>query len=141
MWVFFEGATHHGVVRTLGIMPPKNKSNQKISTSKIMPKKATPKTKKPKKPAIHQKSQKSRVKNSSEDDATDKTAIHLKKDDYLVIINCLKIKHKYKKVHTKSISTGFGLTNEDGKAGITTINEKLEIMFPHYHEKNKLMGD
>ncbi|KNZ57703.1 hypothetical protein VP01_2095g3, partial [Puccinia sorghi] len=27
-------------------------------------------------------------------------------------------KDKYKKIHTKSISTGFGLTNEDQKAGI-----------------------
>ncbi|KNZ62486.1 hypothetical protein VP01_1264g2 [Puccinia sorghi] len=49
-------------------------------------------------------------------------------------------KDKYKKVHTKSISTGFGLTNEDQKVGISTINEKLESMFPHYHEMNELMG-
>ncbi|KNZ61029.1 hypothetical protein VP01_14619g1, partial [Puccinia sorghi] len=35
-------------------------------------------------------------------------------------------KDKYKKVHTKSIST--------------VINEKLESMCPHYHAMNKLMG-
>ena len=50
-------------------------------------------------------------------------------------------KDKYKKVHTKSISTGFGLTDEDRKAGITTIDEKLESMCPHYHAMNELMGD
>ncbi|KNZ45075.1 hypothetical protein VP01_850g2 [Puccinia sorghi] len=35
----------------------------------------------------------------------------------------------------------FGLNNEDQKAGISKINEKLEIMFPHYHVMNKSMGD
>ncbi|KNZ48106.1 hypothetical protein VP01_5904g1, partial [Puccinia sorghi] len=35
-------------------------------------------------------------------------------------------KDKYKKVHTRSISMGFGLTNEDQKAGISKINDKLE---------------
>ena len=33
------------------------------------------------------------------------------------------------------------MTDEDRKAGITTINEKLESMCPHYHAMNKLMGD
>ncbi|KNZ44463.1 hypothetical protein VP01_9142g1, partial [Puccinia sorghi] len=47
---------------------------------------------------------------------------------------------KYKKVHTKPISMGFGLTNEDQKEVISTINEKLEIMCPHYHVMNMLMG-
>ncbi|KNZ60384.1 hypothetical protein VP01_15623g1, partial [Puccinia sorghi] len=42
--------------------------------------------------------------------------------------------------HTKSISTGFDLTNEDQKAGISTINEKVERMCPPYHVMNKLMG-
>ena len=50
-------------------------------------------------------------------------------------------KDKYKKVHTKSISTGFWLTDEDCKVGISAINEKLESMFPHYHAMNELMGD
>ncbi|KNZ58808.1 hypothetical protein VP01_1859g2, partial [Puccinia sorghi] len=78
------------------------------------------------------------------------------KEDYLIIIKWPKIEwnynscfgtgetpavgYKYKKVHTKSIATGFGLTNEDRKAGICTINEKLESMCPHYHVMNKLMG-
>ncbi|KNZ48742.1 hypothetical protein VP01_5443g1, partial [Puccinia sorghi] len=79
--------------------------------------------------------------------------------DYLVILKWLKIernynsflgtgkapaicrpeKDKYKKVHTKSISKGFGL-NEDQKAGISKINEKLESMCPHYHVMNELIG-
>ncbi|KNZ61444.1 hypothetical protein VP01_139g5 [Puccinia sorghi] len=50
-------------------------------------------------------------------------------------------KEKDKKFHTKSISTGFGLTNEDQNAGISTINENLERMCPHHHVMNNLMGD
>ncbi|KNZ44355.1 uncharacterized protein VP01_923g1 [Puccinia sorghi] len=50
-------------------------------------------------------------------------------------------KDKYKKVHTKSMSTaGFGLTDKDQKVGIGSINEKLESMC-HYHSMNELMGD
>jgi len=156
-------------------MPPKNKSHPTPSTSKkstTLPKKATstkPKNSLPKRPAIRQKSKKNKGNNSPEDDADDKTAGHLKKDDYLVIIDWLKnernynacfgsgkapavgrpakgkingfemmainlrnqsaskinltprqmkdrfntYKDKYKKVHTKSISTGFGLTDKD----------------------------
>jgi len=183
-------------------MPPKNKSNQKKSTSKkttTMPMKSNPASKKstPKRPAIRRKSKKARGNDSSADDDADKTTGHLKKDDYLIIIEWLKIeknynacfgtgkapavgrpakgkingfemmainlrnqsatkinltpcqmkdrfntyKDKYKKVHTKSISTGFGLTDEDRKAGISTIDEKLESMCPHYHAMNELMGD
>ncbi|KNZ48313.1 hypothetical protein VP01_575g1, partial [Puccinia sorghi] len=48
-------------------------------------------------------------------------------------------KDKYKKVHTKSISTHCGLTNKDRKAGISTINENLKSMCTHYHVMNKLM--
>ncbi|KNZ64220.1 hypothetical protein VP01_10536g1, partial [Puccinia sorghi] len=51
-----------------------------------------------------------------------------------------KTDDKYKKVHTKSISTGFVLTNDDQKARISTIHDKLESMCPHYHEMNELMG-
>ncbi|KNZ62083.1 hypothetical protein VP01_13161g2, partial [Puccinia sorghi] len=50
-------------------------------------------------------------------------------------------KDKYKKVDTKSISMGFGLTNEDQKAEISTVNEKLESMCHHYHVMKELMGD
>ncbi|KNZ52295.1 hypothetical protein VP01_3625g3 [Puccinia sorghi] len=50
-------------------------------------------------------------------------------------------KDKYKKVQTKSSSTGFGLTNEDQKVVISTIDEKLESMCPHYHAMKHLMGD
>ena len=35
-------------------------------------------------------------------------------------------KDKYKKAHTKSLSTGFGLTPQDEKAGIKTIEDKLD---------------
>ncbi|KNZ45127.1 hypothetical protein VP01_8460g1, partial [Puccinia sorghi] len=34
---------------------------------------------------------------------------------------------------------GFGL-NEDQKAGISTINKKLEIMCPQYHAMKEVMG-
>ncbi|KNZ56575.1 hypothetical protein VP01_2372g1 [Puccinia sorghi] len=51
----------------------------------------------------------------------------------------LVVQQKYKKVHTKSISTGFGLTGEDQNVGISTINEKLESMCPQYHAMNELM--
>ena len=183
-------------------MPPKKKLNQIKSTSKNatpLAKGATPTSKKstPKRPAIRQKSKKTRGNDSSADEDADKTAGHLKKDDYLVIIEWLKndqnynacfgtgkapvvgrpskgkingfemmainlrnqspskinltarqmkdrfntYKDKYKKVHTKSLSTGFGLTDEDRKAGISTIDEKLESMCPHYHAMNDLMGD
>ena len=50
-------------------------------------------------------------------------------------------KYKHKKVHTKAISKGFGLTNEDRKAGISKIYEKLESMCSHYHAMNELMVD
>ena len=183
-------------------MPPKNKSNQKKSTSKkttTMPKKSTPASKKstPKRPAIRQKSKKARGNDSSADDDADKTTGHLKKDDYLIIIEWLKIeknynacfgtgkapavgqpakdkinvfemmainlwnqsptkikltpcqmkdwfntyKDKHKKVHTKSISKGFELNDEDCKVGISTIDEKIESMCSDYHVMNELMGD
>ncbi|KNZ57748.1 hypothetical protein VP01_2082g4 [Puccinia sorghi] len=122
-----------------------------------MPQKGTPKPKKqtPKKLSIPRKSKKNRGNNSLEDDAFDKTASHLKKEDYLVIIEWLNIKQNYNscigtgkapavgcpaKVHTKSIATGFGFTNEDQKVGISTIDEKLESMCPHYNTMSDLMG-
>jgi hypothetical protein len=41
--------------------------------------------------------------------------------------DCFKsYKDKYKKSHTKSMPTGFGLTPADWKLGITTIEDKLE---------------
>ncbi|KNZ45933.1 hypothetical protein VP01_7698g1, partial [Puccinia sorghi] len=45
----------------------------------------------------------------------------------------------YKKVHTKSIATGFGLNNEDQKSGISKFNEMLERLCPHCHAMKKLM--
>ncbi|KNZ60291.1 uncharacterized protein VP01_1579g3 [Puccinia sorghi] len=110
-----------------------------------------------KKPAIQRKSKKNRGNDSSEDDAADKTTGHLKKDNNLLLCNwegsCYddyqspksipledqpnscqmkdkfnNYKDMYKKVHTKSISMGFGLTNEDQKVQISTVNEKLESM-------------
>ncbi|KNZ54200.1 hypothetical protein VP01_3010g1 [Puccinia sorghi] len=31
-------------------------------------------------------------------------------------------------------------TNEDHKVGISTIDDKLESLCPHYHAMNELMG-
>ncbi|KNZ63512.1 uncharacterized protein VP01_11346g1 [Puccinia sorghi] len=81
-------------------MPPKKKFNQKTSTSK----KSTPIPKKAKlqptnpttgKPVIQRNSRKNGGNNSSEDDSADTTAGHLTKEDYLVIIEWLKIKWNY----------------------------------------------
>ena len=36
--------------------------------------------------------------------------------------------------------TGFGLTPQDEKAGIKTIEDKLDNMCPHYSAMNNLMG-
>ncbi|KAI7940940.1 hypothetical protein MJO28_013225 [Puccinia striiformis f. sp. tritici] len=41
-------------------------------------------------------------------------------------------KDKYKKAHTKSKTTGFGITSADPKAGIKTIPEKLDKICPLY---------
>ncbi|KNZ60084.1 hypothetical protein VP01_1612g7 [Puccinia sorghi] len=105
-----------------------------------MPKKASHKPTKPttKKPAIQRNSKR-----------TDK-------EEYLVMIEWLNIKHNcnscfqtrkapavgynYKQVNTKSISMGFGLTNEDQKVGISTTNDKIESMCPHYHARNNFMA-
>ncbi|KNZ63048.1 hypothetical protein VP01_1193g11 [Puccinia sorghi] len=92
----------------------------------------------------------------------DRTGGHLKEENYLVksngsrlnritmpalevgrliLINSTHSMTNTKKVHTKSISTGFGLTNQDQKVGISTINEKLETMCPQYHTMKELIGD
>ena len=62
-----------------------------------MPKKSTPASKKstPKRPAIRRKSKKARGNDSSADDDADKTTGHLKKDNYLIIIEWLKIEKNY----------------------------------------------
>ncbi|KNZ48142.1 hypothetical protein VP01_5882g1 [Puccinia sorghi] len=109
-------------------MPPRNKSNQKKSTSKEstpMPTKSSPKPTKTttKKPAIQ--------RNSSLEERGLPAALEQGMLLLLVV--------QQKKVHTKSITTGFGLTDEDRKAGISTINEKLERMCPHYHVIKDLM--
>ncbi|KNZ63863.1 hypothetical protein VP01_10903g1 [Puccinia sorghi] len=118
-----------------------------------MPKKASPKPKKPttKKQAIRRKSKKNRVNNSSEDDAADKTAGYLKKEDYLVIIEWLKIKRNYDSCFGTGKAPAVGYQpnplSDEGliqylqrQEGIITINEKLESMCPHYHAMNQLMG-
>ncbi|KNZ51595.1 uncharacterized protein VP01_3890g2 [Puccinia sorghi] len=94
-----------------------------------------------KKPAIQRKSKKNRGNNSSED--YDKTAGHLKKEDYLIIIEWLKIKQNY----NSCFGTGILLLVVQQKINpistktrICTINEKLESMCPHYHAMNNLMG-
>ncbi|KNZ45640.1 hypothetical protein VP01_7956g1 [Puccinia sorghi] len=155
-----------------------------------MPKKAFPKFTKPttKKPAIQRKSMKKRGSNSSEDDAAYKTAGHLKKEDYLVIIKWRKIKHRItiaaleqgrlllwssrkicfgtvtaaeqvlfavKSLKSIPLKDQPNPTSDEGLIQYlqrqlqksthqihihSTIDEKLEIMCPHYHAINKLMG-
>ncbi|KNZ54474.1 hypothetical protein VP01_2938g1 [Puccinia sorghi] len=52
--------------------------------------------------------------------------------DYLAIIEWLKIKRNH--------NSCFGTGKAQPPARISTINEKLEIMCPHYHTMNDLMG-
>ncbi|KAI9614831.1 hypothetical protein PSHT_01863 [Puccinia striiformis] len=47
---------------------------------------------------------------------------------------------KFKKAHTKSLSTGFGLTWANQKAGIKTDAEKLNKMCPLYTELFEVIG-
>ncbi|PLW47474.1 hypothetical protein PCASD_04388 [Puccinia coronata f. sp. avenae] len=161
------------------------------------PKKAIKKKAPPKKPTRGQKPTKKAAKVSTNNDPAEKTTGHLKKDDYLVIINWLKIKKnydacfgtgkaplvgqppkgtingfelmainlqnqstskmslssrqmkdcfnsykdKYKKTHTLSLATGFGLTPEDQQTGIQTIEQKLDSLCPHYQAMHELMGN
>jgi hypothetical protein len=49
-------------------------------------------------------------------------------------------KDKYKKTHTLSLSTGFGLTPEGQQTGIQTIKQKLDSLCPHYQPMHELMG-
>ncbi|PLW35838.1 hypothetical protein PCASD_14449 [Puccinia coronata f. sp. avenae] len=49
-------------------------------------------------------------------------------------------KDKYKKTHTLSLATGFGLTPEDRQTGIQTIKQKLDSLCPHYQAMHELMG-
>ncbi|PLW06043.1 hypothetical protein PCASD_25109 [Puccinia coronata f. sp. avenae] len=136
------------------------------------------------------------AKVSTNKDPAEKTTGHLKKDNYLVIIDWLKIKKnydacfgrgkaplverppkgtingfelmainlrnqstskislssrqikdrfnsykgKYKKTHTLSLATGFGLTPEDRQTGIQTIEQKLNSLCPHYQAMHGLMA-
>ena len=48
---------------------------------------------------------------------------------------------KYKKAQFASKSTGFGVTDEDIEAGITSVKEKLNSMCPYFHEMDDLFGD
>ncbi|PLW57475.1 hypothetical protein PCANC_02611 [Puccinia coronata f. sp. avenae] len=50
-------------------------------------------------------------------------------------------KDKYKKTHTLSLATGFGLTPEDRQTGIQTIEQKLDSLCPHYQVMHELMGN
>jgi hypothetical protein len=50
-------------------------------------------------------------------------------------------KDKYKKTHTLSLATGFGLTPEDQQTGIQTIEQKLNSLCPHYQAVHELMGN
>ena len=59
------------------------------------PKKAIKKKAAPKKPTRGRKPTKKAAKVSMDNNAAEKTTGHLKKEDYLVIINWLKIKKNY----------------------------------------------
>ncbi|PLW48633.1 hypothetical protein PCASD_03364 [Puccinia coronata f. sp. avenae] len=50
-------------------------------------------------------------------------------------------KDKYKKTHTLSLATGFGLTPEDQQTGIQEIKQKLDSLCPHYQAMHELMGN
>ncbi|PLW29668.1 hypothetical protein PCASD_20222 [Puccinia coronata f. sp. avenae] len=161
------------------------------------PKKAIKKKAPPKKPTRGRKPTKKAAEVSTNIDPAEKTTGHLKKDDYLVIIDWLKIKKnydacfgtgkaplvgqppkgtingfelmainlrnqstskislssrqmkdcfnsykdKYKKTHTLSLESGFGLTPEDRQTGIQTIKQKLDSLCLHYHAMHELMGN
>ncbi|PLW19863.1 hypothetical protein PCANC_09242 [Puccinia coronata f. sp. avenae] len=161
------------------------------------PKKAIKKKAPPKKPSRGQKPTKKAAEVSTNINPAEKTTGHLKKDDYLVIIDWLKIKKnydacfgtgkaplvgrppkvtingfelmainlrdqstskislssrqmkdcfnsykdKYKKTHTLSLATGFGLTPEDRQTGIQTIEQKLDSLCPHYQAMHEIMGN
>ncbi|KNE95541.1 hypothetical protein PSTG_11146 [Puccinia striiformis f. sp. tritici PST-78] len=98
------------------------------------------------------------------------TQSHLKREDYQIIINWLRNKRnferchgydkappiilnarqmkerfktykgKFKKAHTESLSTGFGLTAANKKKGIKTIEAKLDNMCPLYAEMYELVN-
>ncbi|PLW08361.1 hypothetical protein PCASD_25067 [Puccinia coronata f. sp. avenae] len=163
-------------------MPPKKEINKKAP---------------PKKPTRGRKPTKKAAEVSTNNNPAAKTTGHLKKDDYLVIIDWLKIKKnydacfgtgkgplvgqppkgtingfelmeinqrnqstskisvsstqmkdcfnsykdKYKKTHTLSLATGFGLTPEDQQTGIQTIKQKLNSLCPHCQAMHELMGN
>ncbi|KNZ53913.1 hypothetical protein VP01_30g6 [Puccinia sorghi] len=118
-----------------------------------------------KKPAIQRNSKKNRG-DLSEDDAADKTMGHLSKEDYLVIIKWLKIERNYDSFFGTGKADAMMYDNlcnqspskinlmsdegliqylqrqvqENQKAGIYKIDDKLQSMCPHYHAINKLMG-
>ncbi|PLW31398.1 hypothetical protein PCANC_16715 [Puccinia coronata f. sp. avenae] len=50
-------------------------------------------------------------------------------------------KDKYKKTHTLSLATGFGLTSEDQQTSIQKIEQKLNSLCPHYQVMHELMGN
>ena len=50
-------------------------------------------------------------------------------------------KDKYKKAHTQSLVTGLGLTPDDWKNKIETIEKKLDSMCPHYQAMKYLKGN
>ncbi|KAI9601914.1 hypothetical protein KEM48_001202 [Puccinia striiformis f. sp. tritici PST-130] len=98
------------------------------------------------------------------------TQSHLKREDYQIIINWLRNKRnferchgydkappiilnarqmkerfktykgKFKKAHTESLSTGFGLTAANKKKGIKTIEAKLDNMCPLYAEMYEVVN-
>ncbi|POW22366.1 hypothetical protein PSHT_01307, partial [Puccinia striiformis] len=87
------------------------------------------------------------------------TQSHLKREDYQIIINwlwhknskivlnawkmkeCFKTyKGKFKKAHTKLLSTGFGLMAADKKKGIKIIEAKLDYVCPLYAEMYDLVN-
>ncbi|KAI9622940.1 hypothetical protein H4Q26_014880 [Puccinia striiformis f. sp. tritici PST-130] len=130
-------------------MPPKRTTNAQKRAVLLKGKgsSTTPKTTKSKKKA-----------ETVEEVST--TQSHLKREDYQIIINWLRnkrnferchgydkappvgrpVKGKFKKAHTESLSTGFGLTAANKKKGIKTIEAKLDNMCPLYAEMYEVVN-
>ncbi|KNZ48310.1 hypothetical protein VP01_5761g3, partial [Puccinia sorghi] len=72
---------------------------------------------------------------------------HLKKEDYLVIIECLKIERNYNScfgllllVFKPKINLPCQIKDQFNTYKDNTIDENLESMCSHYHAMNNLMG-
>ncbi|PLW06508.1 hypothetical protein PCASD_11071 [Puccinia coronata f. sp. avenae] len=128
------------------------------------PKKAIKKKAPPKKPTRGQKPTKKAAEVSTDIDPAEKTTGHLKKDNYLVIIDWLKIKKNYDACFgtgkaplvgrpPKVTINGFELMainlrdqstskiSLNRQTGIQTIEQKLDSLCPHYQAMHEIMGN